>query len=254
MRNFFVQLFHELRLLLLAPGTYIAAVLFLLLMGWVFLMSIGLAARELEDILPTTFFFYAFWIPVLFMIPLLTMQSLAEERRRGTLETLLTTPTGPLRIVSAKFLAAYTFYCGLWLLTLGFPMIIHWYEPAVAEAAQLFTPAPLLGGLAFVAISGTCYIAIGIFCSSLTRSQLVAGMLTFCLLFLLILGSYFISEIDPAQSSLLTDMTLLFDYVQPYGHLQDFSRGIIDTRPLFLYLSITALLLGLTTVTVEMKA
>ena len=79
-------------MLLVSPGTYIAGVFFLAFMGFSFTGILELYSAAPQEISPATVFFQRFWIPVLLMVPLLTMKSISEERRHGTLETLLTSP------------------------------------------------------------------------------------------------------------------------------------------------------------------
>jgi ABC-2 type transport system permease protein len=237
---------HELRMLWLAPSTYLAGVLFLLLMQGMYLLAISSATQRIEDVLPATLFFHVYFLPVLFLIPLLTMRSLAEEKRMGTLETLITTRVGIGSMVVAKYLAAYIFYCLLWALTLTYPFITQSLAPDIAAGARLLDPAPLIGGYAFVFLSGTLFVALGLFCSSLTRSQLVAGMLSFCLLLLLLAASFVLEKLEPGQMASQAWLAAFVDYMNTPQHLEDFSRGVLDSRPFFFYLSNTAVLLGLT--------
>jgi len=254
MRNFFHFLRHEIRVILFSPSSYVAGVLFLLLMGliyWSILKSFTLAPQEDT---PATQFFRVFWIPAFFVIPLLTMRSIAEERRLGTLQTLLTTPTSPFVVVLAKFCAVYLFYLFLWACTIAFPVLT--VELTSVEQARiiLFDPPSLLGGLLFVALSGTLFVSLGIFCSSLTRSQLVAGMLCFTGLFLLIAGSRLLLEVPLPKTSALETLGGLFRYLQTFEHLLDFSAGILDSRPFVYYLSGTLLFYVFAVILVERKA
>ncbi len=254
MRNFLHFLRHEIRVILLSPSSYVAGVLFLLLMGliyWAILKSFTLSP---QGDTPATQFFRVFWIPAFFVVPLLTMRSIAEERRLGTLQTLLTTPTGPVAVVLAKFVAVYLFYLSLWACTIAFPVLT--VEMTTVDQARviLFDPPSLLGGYLFVALSGTLFISLGIFCSSLTRSQLVAGMLCFTGLFLLIAGSRLLLEVPLPESGPLQAVGGLFQYLQTFEHLLDFSGGIIDTRPFVYYLSGSLLFLVFAIILVERKA
>jgi ABC-2 type transport system permease protein len=113
---------------------------------------------------------------------------------------------------------------------------------------------PLIGSFLFLATSGLLFISIGIFASSVTRSQLVAGMLTFTTLFVVIIGGQQLGHIADAESELSSWALAAVNYLQIFEHLDDFSRGIIDTRPFFYYTSITFLLLGLSTLVIEAKA
>jgi ABC-2 type transport system permease protein len=178
MRHFPALLRHELRSLAHAPSTYVAGVLFLLLMAAIYYLLLSQYAAEQFNVPPGEMFFQAFWLPVLFMVPLLTMRSLAEERRMHTLETLLSAPVTTAEVILSKFLASWILYCLLWLGVMLFPVS----SPFTALAARMpdaHAHAVLLGGYAFVCISGLLYIATGILSSTLTRSQLVAGILCF---------------------------------------------------------------------------
>jgi ABC-2 type transport system permease protein len=254
MRNFFILLKHELRMLLISPPTYIAAVLFLCLMGFLYWAILRGMVNTPEDTLPIVQFLSIFWIPVFFVVPLLTMRSIAGERSIGTLDTLMTTPTSRIAVVLSKFSGAYTFYMLLWLATLGFPWITATLFPSAAITGGLMEPAPIIGGFAFLAISGILFVSIGIFASSITRSQLVAGMLTFTTLFVVIIGGQQLGNISQSGGNLNGWIDGVVNYLQIFQHLDDFSRGIIDTRPFFYYTSTGALLLGLATLVIEAKA
>lgn len=251
MKHFFTLLRHEIRALFLAPATYAAAVLFLVLMGWIYWRILLEFSQEPQNELPSGLFFQLFWLPVLFLVPLLTMKSIAEERRHGTLETLMTTPVHAGAVILSKFLAAYFFYCLLWLLTLGFPLLVCLAIDSPLTEAKLLDRGTLTGGYLFIAISGLLFVAVGIFASSLTRSQLVAGMLSFCILFIFIFGMRQLQEEAYAWLPWVEDM---LDYMQIFRHHEEFTRGVIDTRPFFFYISNTALILGISILVVDSKA
>ena len=99
MKHFLTLLSHEIRMLLVSPSTYIAAVLFLGIMGFIFTGILESYSKTPQDVSPAHVFFQLFWLPVLFMVPMLTMKCLAEERRLGTIETLLTTPVTTTEVV-----------------------------------------------------------------------------------------------------------------------------------------------------------
>ncbi len=254
MRHFFILLKHELRMLLISPSTYVAAFLFFCLMGFLYWAILRNIVNAPADDLPTAQFFSLFWIPVFFVVPLLTMRSIAGERSVGTLDTLMTTPTSRVAVVFSKFAGAYLFYMLLWAITLSFPLITQKLYPNAALDGGLLDVASLSGGFLFLAVSGLLFIAIGIFASSLTRSQLVAGMLSFTTLFLVIVGGQQLNNITVYAVDLPGWIGGTVAYLQIFQHLDDFSRGVIDTRPFFYYTSTTALLLGLSTLVIEAKA
>ena len=249
MRPFRILLAHELRMLLVSPATYIAATLFLLVMGFIFAGILETFASAPQENSPASVFFQLFWLPVFFMVPLLTMKSLAEERRLGTLETLLTTPVTTPQVVLAKFFAAYALYLGLWAATGGFFYILQKF----AGSAQHFDHGPLIGGYLFVAVSGTLFISVGILASALTRNQAVAGILAFVLLLALVIGTRFASTLEVLKLEHLASVRAAVDYLQVFTHLEDFTRGVVDTRQVLYYLSGATLSLILGILGVEAK-
>jgi ABC-2 type transport system permease protein len=223
-------------------------------MGFIYWAILRGMVNTPSETLPTVQFFSVFWIPVLFVVPLLTMRSIAGERSSGTLDTLMTTPTSFVTVILSKFSGAYVFYMLLWVLTLGFPILTQKLYPHAAESGALLEYAPLAGSFLFLATSGVLFISIGIFSSSITRSQVVAGMLSFTTLFVVIIGGQQISNIADTGSGLSSLMLATVNYLQIFAHLDDFSRGIIDTRPFFYYSSTGLLLLGLSSLINEAKA
>jgi len=249
MRHYFTILSHEIRTLLYSPSTYIAAVFFLGVMGFIFASILDLYSKTPQETPPAVVFFQFFWFPVLFMVPLLTMKTIADERRQGTLETLLTTPVSTAEVVLGKFSAAYLFYLLLWGSTLGFHYILQLY----ARDARYLDVGPLLGGYLFIAISGLLFIAIGVFASSMTRSQPVAGIFTVVLLILVILGPRYLGELSALNNAVLNPLKSALDSLQIFTHVEDFTHGVIDTRQLFYYLTGSTLALIFSILGVEAK-
>ena len=139
-------------------------------------------------------------------------------------------------------------------MTIGFPLVTEKLYPNAAESGALLEVEPLVGSFLFLATSGLLFISIGVFASSVTRSQLVAGMLTFTTLFVVIIGGQQMGNLADAGGELSSWAVAAVNYLQIFEHLDDFSRGIIDTRPFFYYTSTTFLLLGFSTLVIEAKA
>jgi len=158
MKHFFTLLSHEIRMLLVNASTYIAATLFLGFMGFMFTSILETFSKIPRESSPAEDFFHFFWFPVLFMVPMLTMKCLAEERRLGTIETLLTTPVTTTEVVLAKYSAAYFMYLALWGSTASFFFILKKFSGDV----RLLDSGPLIGGYLFIAISGLLFIALGV--------------------------------------------------------------------------------------------
>ncbi|HUJ42238.1 MAG TPA: ABC transporter permease [Opitutaceae bacterium] len=249
MRHFFTILGHEIRMLLVSPSTYIAAVLFLAIMGLIFTGLLEVYSEAPQETAPAYDFFRLFWLPVFIMVPLMTMKSVSEERRLGTLETLLTTPVSTAEVVLGKYGAAYFLYLLLWGSTGGLFYILHRF----AGNARLLDPGTLIGGYLFVAVSGLLFVAIGVFGSALARNQAVAAVFALAMLFALIFGVRLTLDVQLLRLDILHPVRTALDYAQVFQHLDDFSRGIIDIRHLIFYFTGTALTLILTILGVEAK-
>ena len=175
-------------------------------------------------------------VVMLFMLPMLTMRAYAEEKRGGTFELLLTSPLTDLQIVLGKFagaLAVFALMLAVPALNLG--LLFAWGQP---EWKQLLTA--YLG----LFLMGASFISLGLFLSSLTRSQVVAGAATFAIALLLWIVSWF----GETGGELVRTLTSFLSVIE---HYEDFSKGVIDTRHLVYYLSFIAFGLFLTVRSVD---
>ena len=249
MKHFPTLLSHEVRMLLVSPATYVAATLFLAFMGLIFTKILEIYSGTPQDYSPARIYFEFFWLPTCVMVPLLTMKCLAEERRLGTIETLLTTPVTTTEVVLAKFGAAYLLYCGLWAATSGF----FYFLKRFSGDARFLDTGPVFGGFLFIAVSGLFFVAIGVFASSVTRNQSVAGIVSCVILAALILGGHFLSDSVWLDQGLLRPAKAALDYGHIFIHRDDFTRGVIDTRHLLFYLRGTVLALIFSILSVEAK-
>ncbi len=249
MKHFFTLLRHEIRSLIISPSTYLASFFFLIVMGFIYQFVLESYNQDPQELLPSSNFLSAFFIPVFFLVPLLTMRSIAEERRLGLMDSLLSTPITSFELIASKFFAAYLFYSFLYLLTLAYPFITYYFFPD----ERIIDTASLLGGYLFICLSGMLFISMGILASSVTKSQLVAGIFSFSLLFGLIVGGSYISDLAAIYLDDLTRLRLLSDYIVVYDHVDDFSRGLLDTRPFFFYLSGTMLALSGSVLAIDHK-
>jgi ABC-2 type transport system permease protein len=177
------------------------------------------------------------------------MKCLAEERRLGTIETLLTTPVTTTEVVLAKYSAAYLLYVSLWASTSGFFYILKKF----AGDSRFLDSGPLIGGYLFVAVSGLLFIAVGVFASSLSRNQSVAGILCFAMLAGLIVGVRFLADATWLNRDIFALAKSAVDYAQIFSHYEDFTRGVIDARQILFYFSGTVLALIFSILGVEAK-
>ncbi len=170
-------------------------------------------------------------VVLLFVLPLLTMRLLAEEKKQGTFELLLTYPLSDLAAVMGKYLAALTVFAAMIAGTLLYPAML-----AVFSNPE---PGPIATSYLGLFLMGTCFIAIGIFFSSLTSSQIVAGAATFGVsLFFLVIG-WASAFAGPALSRIIAQFSLL-------EHYDSFSKGIIDLQDVTYYVFLTAFFLFMT--------
>ena len=249
MKHFTTLLSHEIRMLLVSPATYFAATLFLGFMGLIFSNILDRYSGAAQEASPAYVFFYLFWLPVCVMVPLLTMKCLAEERRLGTIETLLTTPVTTTEVVLGKFGAAYFLYLAMWAATGGFFYILRRFS----ADPRFLDPGPLVGGYIFIAVSGLFFVAIGVFASSVTRNQSVAAVLSCVMLGSLILGGNALAESSWLDQDTFQPVKTVLEYTHVFAHRDDFTRGIIDTRQLLFYVSGTVVALIFSILGVEYK-
>ncbi len=185
-----------------------------------------------------------FWIALLVAIPALTMRLVAEERRSGTIETLLTVPVTEAEVVIAKWLAGVAMYLCLLL-----PFLI--YLPFLYYQGRFhFDTGPVLALMIGLTTSGMMYVAIGVFFSAQTRNQIIAAIWTFLVLFLIVvltlLAYNYASE---RQASWAEGVRFL----APLYQAQEFGAGKLDLRYLTLHLSVAAFMLYLTVKTLETR-
>jgi ABC-2 type transport system permease protein len=170
-------------------------------------------------------------IILLLLLPLLTMRLLAEEKKQGTFELLLTYPVRDWEAVIGKFLAAVTTFAVMLVCTLFFPFLL-----ALFSDPEL---GPVISGYLGLFFMGCTFISIGTFFSSLTDNQLVAGVTAFGVgLFFLIIG-WAVPFVGPRFAGLLGQFSLL-------KHFESFSKGVIDTQDISYYLFMTLFFLFLT--------
>lgn len=217
MRNGFFIWRREVAAYLHTPMAYALMAGFLVIGGYFF--SVFLVSSQQADMRP---FFSNMSLILLFMAPILTMRLWAEESSHGTDEVLLTQPVTFTQAVLAKYLAAVAIFAIMLLITGLYPLILNYYGRP--EWGVVIT-----GYLGFMLLGGT-FLAAGLFTSSLSDSQMVAGVVGFALLLLL----WVISWAADALGGQLGEILKLLSVTE---HYQDFHRGIIDTRNVIFYLS-----------------
>ncbi len=231
---------RELRAFFFAPLAYVVLCFFLLVSGVIFIILVSQLNNPASGGGPPLgFFFQTTWLMLLLIIPVLTMRLLSEELRSGSIEVLMTAPVTEGQVVAGKFLAALTFYAFLWLPTVVYALSISFYEKV--------DWGPVGSGYLGILLIGSLLVSIGVFASATTKSQLLAAMMTVALILLLFLVSVFGSM----TTNDLLKKTL--DYVTVWNHIDEFSRGIVDTRRIVFYVSGTLFFLTLASRALEDK-
>jgi ABC-2 type transport system permease protein len=208
-----------------APLIYILTGLFCFMMGWLFFNYLQqtkeLSTANIGQAVITPLFGNINFI-FLFLVPLITMRSFAEEQKQHTLDLLLSSKLTLLQIVWGKFLAHFFMICFMLIFTVIFPLILSF--SGYSDWGVIFTS--YLG----VLLSVMGYLAVGLFCSSITDNQIVAALLTFCFL----LGSMLLVITTNATNNYI--FALMIQYLTIPFHYEGFSKGMIRSYS-FVYFS-----------------
>ena len=217
---------RELRAYFFSPLAYVILFFFLVVNGAVFATIVSyLSDPRYPGGRPFDIFFtgFLFWLLLLFVVPVITMRLLAEERKSGSIEVLMTAPVSEGQVVAGKYLAALAFFAFLWAPTALYALLVdHWSEVDWGILAGGYLGILLVGGL---------FLSVGLFASAMARNQIVAAMVTFAVILLIFFAAFLSGLVqDPRLQEVL-------GYVSVLDHMTELSRGIVDTRRLVFYLS-----------------
>ena len=308
---------RELSAYFLSPIAYVVFVVFLAVTGHLFYLAVDqLTTSGPEGVEQPLRFMYGderFWLVFLFIPPLLTMRSFAEERASGTLEMLMTAPLRDWQVVLAKYTACFLFYVLLWVPTLAYlpllldlkvqsaQLVVTPYSilfagglaaalvglvllvPRLGTSLRLVSLALLAGGTAAAAVggrfhylrdshhlidlsagldpapvltlyvgmalAGAMFLALGLLISSLVRDQLVAALISLALSLVFIAAGFWRPDLDSGGPL----ARLVYFFSVPLHFQRGFTRGLLDTRPLVLYFSVTLFCLFLTVRSLERR-
>jgi len=244
MRNVWVICRKELRSYFASPIAYVVMALFALIFGLVFFsatrdfvnftfrsqMSGGAQPMSVNEFIIRPLLGFAGTVS-LFLIPLISMRLIAEEKRNGTIELLLTSPVQDLSIILGKWLGAMLLY----LLVLGMSL------PNIAFLFAWGKPdwKPVLVAYLGLILQGGCLLAVGTLISAMTSNQIIAGGTAFFVSLLLYMLSWF-TEYDSTTTS------RVLNYVSIVPHMENFSKGILDLKDAVFYVTFIFLALFLT--------
>jgi ABC-2 type transport system permease protein len=219
---------RELFAFFVTPLAWVLIVVFLLVQGMHFFLLVDHFALELDvssDETPLSAFFgntVLFYVVLFVLVPPMTMRLFAEERRSGTIESLMTAPVSSAAVVLAKYAAVLTTYVAMWL-----PTVLYLVILARTGALDRHQAASAYLGVLLV---GAGYLSLGLCASALTRSQFLAMIWT--ALVLLILFTLGVGEFVTREGTVMHDVCA---HVSVWGHMNDFASGIVDSRWLVFY-------------------
>jgi len=225
---------------------------YIVIAGAVFLMGLDfytllhkLQGEAIAMPIMEIFFNFSFWLILLFSAPLITMRLFALEKYSGTFETLMTAPVGDVAVVLAKFTAALVFFMIMWLPLLGCVFLLHTFT----RGSNLVDAGTLCSAFLGIFLLGGLYMAIGCFASSLTRNQIVAAIISLAIGVTFFLLSFLTDQLALQK----TWATQVLDHLSVWRQMQDFARGVVDTRYVVFYLTSTFFFLFLTCRVVESR-
>jgi ABC-2 type transport system permease protein len=158
----------------------------------------------------------------LFLIPMITMRTFAEEKKTGTIELLMTSPVQDIEVIIGKWCGAMLLYlCVLMMSVINVAMLFAWGKPDWK---------PVLVAYLGLILQGGCLLAIGVFISTTTRNQIIAGGVTFFVCLLLWLLSWF-TAFDSSGAAKVVN------YLSIVTHFENFSKGVLDSKDVVFYLS-----------------
>ncbi|MBM3187551.1 MAG: hypothetical protein FJZ90_02390 [Chloroflexi bacterium] len=226
---------RELSAYMLSPIAYVVAAVYLAVMGGLFGIILYYSREA------TMRYVMLHGVSILFLVlvsQVLTMRLLADEQRLGTLELLLTSPVRDWEVVIGKYLASLAVFLVMVLLTGYIPvLLLRVGDPDVG---------PMLSGYLGYILLGAALLSIGLFASSVTQNQIVAAVLGIGITLLLWLSGALEELVGQSMKQVVT-------YLPIFDHYTDFVRGIIDTKDIVYYVSVTALFLFLSTQVLEAR-
>jgi ABC-2 type transport system permease protein len=231
-----------------SPIAYVVIGFFALVFGWFYYVSIGvflnmamqmgvpgqgqvnINTMAIRPLLQNVS------VVALFVLPLITMRTYSEEKRSGTIELLLTSPLTDFQIIMGKFLGAVSLYGLMLAVTVIHIGILFVYGNPEWK--------PIASGYLGLLLMGASFISVGLWISSLTKNQIVAGMVTFAVFLLLWTITWAVDSAGPTMQKVLMAISIT-------DHFDDFSKGVIALRHIVFYLSFITFGLFLTAKSVD---
>lgn len=253
MRNILAIVQRELRAYFVSPVAYVVLTAFTFISGFFFTIILfdvdKYARRQVEQTarfggsspvdvpgLVLSSYLNTLQVLLIFVLPFITMSLFSEEKKRGTIELLLTTPLRDVETVLGKFLSGFTFF--LIMMAASFLPMISMFIFSKPDVG------PFMAGYLGIVLFGAALISVGLFVSTLTESQIISAILTF----VVILFFWLINALGSFTTSATREV---LEYLSIVGHMDDFIKGVVSTPHVIFYLTLMTFGLFLTYRSIE---
>ena len=241
MRNIWIIARKEYKGYFISPVAYAVAFLIFLILGYIFFSGILFASSQQQYVPDVTIVLSPMIFIFLFTVPALTMRSIADERKSGTMELLLTAPVRDWELVVGKWLGGYLFVLTIILVTWIYPIILNrLIQPGLDQGL-------MLTGYLGVALASAAFVAVGVVVSSLFSNQIAAFFTTLGILLLLWIISNPAQALGPNGGAILSYLSLSDHFYNT------FNVGVIELKDIIYYLSLTSLSLFLGSISVQVR-
>jgi ABC-2 type transport system permease protein len=220
-----------------SPIAYVAMFLFLIACGFAFAQDFSPG----QPALMRHVFEWMLWF-LAFVVPILCMGSISQEWASGTIETLMTAPVSDTEVVLGKFIGAWSFVLLLLAPTLLYAVVLRIFSTPALDIG------PVINGYVGMVLAAALFVAVSLFCSSLTRSQVVAAVSAFGILALITIIPWLV-----AAWTALPEFWRTVVNQAVYARYADFSKGVFDTAHVVFFVAATAVFLFLTVKVLESR-
>ncbi|MBM3941444.1 MAG: hypothetical protein FJ316_00685 [SAR202 cluster bacterium] len=224
----------EIQVYFSSPMAYIVGMIFLALTGFFFVRDFGNPFPEAS----LSSFYQGATIIMILLAPALTMRLLAEERKLGTVELLLTAPVRDWEVVAGKYLASLVFLMAMVALTGYYVLLLFIFASP--------DPGPIYAGYLGLFLYGAAALAVGMLTSSLTNNQIVAAVVAMGILLVLYFSDFAAAAVTGLPATIIGEMSIK-------THFDDFGLGVIDTKHIVYFVCVTAVFLFITVRALEAR-
>ena len=231
-RNFMTLWRREAQASFLSPVAYVTFVMYLAATSATFLVGILRNIGSSVSLANMLFDAQFLWLPVLLTV--VSMRLFTEEKRSGTIELLMTAPVTEQEVVLGKFAGAFAFVLVVVLPAVSVIFLLDRLSPGIT--LRDVDPGAVIGGSIILVLASALFLALGLLVSLMARNQIVAAISSLSLIWFLIMFGWLVTLVPGHPRHVA-------DYLSITRHISDFANGMVDLRPVILYLTSTAFLL-----------